>query len=554
MNLRRHEPARQVLAALVLLFHCAAGAQGGQAGLADRIRALATEPAATLRSELYDDRDPVGRFYASRDYAPAWEPEQARQALELLRAAPADGLAPEDYGTDALLRQAQGPQDRARFDVDLTRSMLRYLNELHVGRVRSEFHPRLPDPRLQQFDPVERLQAALDQGQLGQLVTAAAPRFPIYAPVKRRLAHYRELAQQPQRRLAALPGRMLAPGSPYAGAAALRARLVLLGDLAADAAPPQRVYSDQLAEGVRRFQARHGLQEDGVLGRATIAALQVPLARRVRQLELTLERLRWLPDLPPGRVIAVNLPAYRLWAFDTAAAEPGAVLEMRVIVGEAIKTPTPLFIGQMRYLEFHPYWNVPRSITLKEIIPKLERSPAWLVQNDMELVPVGSGQITQAVTSSTLAALRDGKYRVRQRPGPDNALGAVKFILPNSMAIYLHATPEHALFARPRRDLSHGCIRVEQPVELAQFVLGDQPQWSLADIGAAMAPGSTLRVDLPAEVPVVLFYATAITGRDGTTLFAPDVYGRDALLEQALAARAAKPKSEIVPASSAPKE
>jgi murein L,D-transpeptidase YcbB/YkuD len=280
-----------------------------------------------------------------------------------------------------------------------------------------------------------------------------------------------------------------------------------------------------MEEAIQHFQARHGLSDDGVLGRGTIDALNVPPAQRVRQLELTLERLRWLPDLGKGPMIVVNLPAYRLWALNDASTE--APLEMRVVVGSAIKTETPLFVGQMRYLEFNPYWNVPRSILAKEILPKLERNPAYLAQNDMETVPA----------NASAADLRAGRARVRQRPGPKNALGAIKFALPNPMDIYLHSTPAQELFGRSRRDLSHGCIRVEHPAALAQYVLGGQRRWDADTIQTALQPGPMRHVDLTRAIPVVIFYATATVDREGSARFATDIYGRDAKLEQDLAAR-----------------
>jgi murein L,D-transpeptidase YcbB/YkuD len=194
----------------------------------------------------------------------------------------------------------------------------------------------------------------------------------------------------------------------------------------------------------------------------------------------------------------------------------------------------------MRYLEFNPYWNVPRSIARKEIIPRLSSNPDYLAEHGMELVPA----------HSTLSELSTGKARVRQRPGPRNALGAVKFGMPNPMDIYLHATPSHELFKRTRRDLSHGCIRVEQPVALVQFVLAGHPEWDTEQIEAAMAPGRSRRVELDAPIPVVILYATAMEGGDGKVRFVPDVYKLDPPLEQALAAHT----GQIVTAPPAPTE
>lgn len=494
------------------------------------VQAAAAEPEV---ARAYDERDWLRRFYAPRGYAPAWTPAEARHALALLQDAGLHGLAPDEYHADALLSwlaSHDGAPDAA-FDTSLTRAMLHFLADLRVGRVRSEYHTALPDPRLHQFDPVEQLRHALDSGGLDAAVESAAPAFPFYARVKEALASYRELAAMPQPAVPA--ARKLTAGSRYQGAARLHERLLLLGDLPADAAPPGNIYTPELAEGVRHFQLRHGLQEDGVLGSATIAALNVPLERRVRQLELTLERLRWLPVTGSGPLIVVNLPAYRLWALRPGDRD-AAPLEMRVIVGAAVKTPTPLFVGQMRYLEFNPYWNVPRSIALGEIVPKLANNRAWLAQNDMELV--GAGKPTSAVDDAALAALRAGKLRIRQRPGPQNALGAVKFAMPNPMNIYLHSTPARELFDRNRRDLSHGCIRVENPAGLAHFVLADQPEWTLDKVEMALEPAPTRRVALSAPIPVVLLYATAMVDREGRVLFARDIYLRDPVLEAALQA------------------
>lgn len=463
---------------------------------------------------------------------------QAREALRLLGAAEAHGLDPAHYDADALARRLpalRGAADAAAFERDLSAAMLRYLNDLRLGRTASVY--RAPADTAARFDAAAYLAGALRERRLAQAVEEAAPRIPLYRRVQASLAQYRELARrQPQwPPLPPLAGAALRPGSPYAGAALLGDRLRLLGDLdAADApAADDGRYTPQLAAALKRFQARHGLADDGVLGPQTLAALSVPLPQRAAQLALTLERLRWLPPLQPGPTVAVNLPAYRLWAFDSRDQDAEPALEMRIIVGTAARTPTPLFIGQMRYLELNPYWNVPRSIVLEEIIPKLARDPSYLRQNAMELVSAG-GRVLPP--DGALAALRAGSARLRQRPGPGNVLGALKFAMPNPMNIYLHSTSAKELFNRSRRDLSHGCIRVERPLELAQFVLADQDKWNMAALEAAIGTGATRTLTLPAPVPVLLFYATAVTGRDGRALFAQDIYGQDARLIRALQA------------------
>ena len=534
----------QKLKPLVLAFALLLASAHGSAAVTDDIRALAAtakQPQQRYKRP-YDEQDWLERFYAARAYAPAWlgpNAGRAAAAVALLEDAATQGLPPADYQAEALDKQlrAATPADAA-FDVALTRAMLHYLADLRVGRVRSEYHSAGPDPRLKSFDPVEQLRLAVDENRLAAAVTRAQPRIPFYKRIKSTLAQYRELAKAEAPTLPPMAkGAKVQTGAPYPAAGALRTLLVRVGDLPVDpAGASDDVYSSELADGVKRFQARHGLLDDGILGRDTVAALNTPLSERVRQLELTLERLRWLPDFSDGPVIAVNLPGFRLWAFDNAATEGAPPLEMRVIVGTAVKTQTPLFIGNMRYLEFNPYWNVPRSIERGEIIPKMEKNAQYLVQNNMELVPrAGGGAGVQGGDAATIAKLRSGLYRARQKPGPGNALGAVKFAMPNPDDIYLHSTSARELFKRTRRDLSHGCIRVEKPQELAQFVLAAKPEWTSERIAQAMEPESASRtVTLKAPIPVVLFYTTAIADREGHAIFSPDVYKRDPMLEQAL--------------------
>lgn len=524
MKLSQKVGVALALCAAAALVPCSALAQSTPVS----IQALAVQASQsrTMPSGPYDERGWLVRFYAPRKYAPAWNPSTAAAALWVLRNAALQGLNPGDYGAGALQRQLDaGAAAGDGFDVALTSAMLHYLADLRVGRVRSEYHTQLPDARLKQYDPVERLRAGLAGGKLQAAVQAAEPQLQQYAQVKAALAHYRELSKQPYPALPK-PRAKVAAGGTYSDAKALFQRLVLLGDLPSDTpAPTTARYNERLATGVRHFQARHGLDEDGVLGRGTIDALNVPPAQRVRQLELTLERLRWLPDFGPGPLILVDLPAYRLWALHNGSSD--APLEMRVVIGAALKTETPLFVGHMRYLEFNPYWNVPRSILENDILPKLAHNHGYLAQNEMETVPPGA----------SVADLAAGRARVRQRPGPKNALGAIKFAMPNPMDIYLHSTPARELFKRSRRDLSHGCIRVEHPDALAEYVLGRQGQWNAAAVRDALKPGPTRHVALNHAIPVVIFYATAIVDSKGSPRFAADIYGRDAKLEQELAAR-----------------
>ena len=290
-----------------------------------------------------------------------------------------------------------------------------------------------------------------------------------------------------------------------------------------------------MLEGVKRFQDRHGLEPDGVIGKGTVATLNVPFTRRVRQIELGLERLRWMPDLHNSRFIVVNIPTFQLWAWDSLTADGAPTLSMNVVVGASLKTMTPVMQEELAYLVFRPYWNVPRSITVGEVLPKLRRDPGYLTLNNMELVAGGGDDASPlTATPANLERLTKGQLRVRQRPGPKNSLGLVKFIFPNDQAIYLHDTPATELFSRARRDFSHGCVRVERPVDLAAWVLRERPEWTRDRIVEAMQKGKSQTVTLPHHIPVFLFYTTAISSPDGTVRFAEDIYGRDARLFKAL--------------------
>jgi murein L,D-transpeptidase YcbB/YkuD len=470
--------------------------------------------------------------------------DNAREALRMLAAAPADGLSADDYQAGLLARRAAlldgpaGPSSEAAgaaFEAAMGNAVQRYLRDLHHGRVDPRtvgFRVRFPRPGA--TDLAARLRSALARQRLPELAAELRPRFAQYGKLREALARYRALdaTHRFARLTATVP---VKPGNAFADATALHALLVALGDLPAGSDPPAGRYDDALAQGVARFQARHGLAADGVLGRATLAALNVPLARRIEQLELALERLRWVPDVGDGRAIGINIPLFRLWAWDSARpADPPTT--MGVVVGKALDTRTPVLFDEMRQVTFRPYWNVPRSILRAELLPHIARDPGYLQRNDLEIVR-GGGDDAHPVDASdaNIALLRQGALRVRQRPGPKNSMGLVKFLLANDDNVYLHGTPATKLFSQPRRDFSHGCVRLEDPVGLARWVLSDQPRWTRERIEEAMAGSRPLRVDLSRPIPVILFYMTAmVMPADDSLHFASDIYGHDAALARAL--------------------
>jgi len=525
----------------------------------------AAEVASAIQAHLVNGRDPVFgaltraeraeliALYQTGAGSPLWTDatgrpsRQARESLELFNDARADGLDPADYPHDKLdtlaatLESASPPlpRDLARFDVALSREMLRYLRHVHLGRI---------DPRTIGFkltvpakghDFATLLRSARADSRIAETVAELRPPLGQYDALRTMLARYRSLAADANLESPPPAAAAMRPGESYDGLGVLYRRLVAFGDLPvgtpAPAAP--ETYEDPVVEGVKRFQIRHGLEPDGILGKGTQAALRVPLAWRVRQIELALERLRWLPDLGDQRLLALNIPMFRLWAWDSIPPHDPPSLAMDVIVGRALSTQTPVFDHEMREVIFRPYWNVPRSILRNEILPALERDPGYLHRQNMEIVR-GDGDDARPVeaTAENLVLLRQGALRVRQRPGPHNSLGLVKFVFPNEENVYMHGTPAQSLFSRSRRDFSHGCVRVEDPVALAEWVLKDRPEWTRDRILSAMAGTPlSLHVSLPRPIHVILFYTTAVVmPEDGTIHFADDIYRHDARLDRAL--------------------
>ena len=487
---------------------------------------------------------------------------QAREAVKLLEAAPSHGLLPQDYGA-APLREALTALQHARaadeataqgFEQAMDAALQRYLHELHAGRVDpAALHPHWKAHQAPaDFDAATVLGDALARGQVASAVDAAVPPLPQYQRLREALARYRTLESdpawaQPLPPLPAPGGRgsaRLERGRDWRGLLLLAQRLQALGDLPPGAVLPPR-YEGALVEAVQRLQRRHGLKDDGVLERATLAALQVPPARRVRQIELALERLRWTPLLQAPRMVVVNIPEFVLRAYEVREGRVALRREMKVIVGKALDTRTPLLDEVMRAIEFSPYWNVPPSIARGELVPRLRRDPGHWTREGFEFV-APDGSVQTGLTPARLDAVLAGSLRIRQRPGPRNALGDIKFVFPNSENIYLHHTPAVGLFARQRRDFSHGCIRVEEPVALASFVLEGQPGWDEPRIRAAMERGesSTLRLQRP--LPVLIAYGTALV-KDGQVHFFDDLYGHDRVLDAALLMRAVPPLPSPMP-------
>jgi L,D-transpeptidase YcbB len=475
-----------------------------------------------------------------------------RQCVGILEAAPSQGLHADDYQADEWrvvltsleTKQALTSTEAAPIAAALTDTFGRYLHDLHFGRVDpKQLHQNFDTPRTDHFDAIEALQTAVQAGHLDRAVQQAVPQVPLYEGLRLALTRYHAMDNSPwDHPLPALPGgpgarAKLTPGQAYGGLAELQRRLQILGDMPAQApaVTTDGKYGGSWVEAVKSFQERHGLENDGVIGAGTWAALQVPPRDRVHQIVLTLERLRWTPLLAGSRVIAINLPEFVLRGYEVKNGQIEVKTEMKVIVGQALDKKTPVFDEDMRSVEFSPYWNIPSSIARSETLPHLRRDPGYLARENMEFV-AADGSVHRDVSAANLAAVQAGQMRIRQRPGAHNALGDIKFVFPNRDNIYLHHTPATQLFSRDRRDFSHGCIRVEKPVALAEFVLQDMPEWTEERIREAMNKGTPTVVKLAQPLPVLIAYGTALVQKNRVFFF-PDLYGHDRTLEAALKSR-----------------
>jgi len=479
---------------------------------------------------------------------------QAIALLAQLASAADHGLDPSDYQADNLaasverLRHAQiaSQSELEPLDAALTGAALSYAHDLHFGRIDARTAGFAIGPPRPPLDSAATLSRLAGSGDAAADFAALEPPFVHYRLLESALHRYHELALQPGlTQLPQLPHRTLQLGERYQGAPALRRLLAAVGDLAAADAlvPPgeDEIMDTALMQGIVRFQGRHGLAMDGLLSRKTFQALTVPLAARAHSIELTLERWRWLPPFTAPPII-VNIPQFQLFAFRSTTDRAADIVQMPVIVGQSFRDKrTPVFVSDLRYVVFRPYWDVPASIVRREMLAPMRADPGFLERNKLEIVRGGGDDATPVTAdAASIDALAAGQLRLRQRPGPDNALGLVKFVMPNDYGVYLHSTPARLLFGKARRDFSHGCIRVSDPLSLAVHVLrSNSGAWSADAVNAAMQGADAQRIKLDAPVPVMVLYATALATEAGPVLFFDDIYGYDRRLDAMLHRRRA---------------
>jgi L,D-transpeptidase YcbB len=489
----------------------------------------------------------VATFYDDRNYEVAWTRDGAPTAsatafIQQFQDAAAKGLIPEDYDAPRWADRVQALKSKSAdaislFDVAMTVNVMRYISDLRIGRVNpSHFNFEVP-VQDKKYDLAEFVSDnavdANDADAVPKLIATVEPNSDEYRQTEAALAHYLDLAkQQTQANAEPLPTvvKPVSIGGDYPNLIDLESRLQLEGDLAPSAgdppAPPLRVFNATLSAAVKSYQHRHGIAEDGKLTPQTIKSLNVPMNLRVAQLQDSLERWRWLPEPYLHARLMVNLPEFVLRGYD-----PDHKLDftMRVVVGKVVgEHRTPVFTHMMKYLVFRPYWSVPVDIAKKELVPHIAANRGYLASKNFE-VTNNKGVVQTDYTAKQVA---QGMVMVREKPGPKNSLGLVKFIFPNQYDIYLHSTPAVELFERSRRDFSHGCIRVQKPADLAAWVLEGQGDWDLDKVQDAMNTGpDNHTVSLKTPLPIVIFYLTAIVDEDGQAHFFDDIYGYDAEMQ-----------------------
>jgi murein L,D-transpeptidase YcbB/YkuD len=412
---------------------------------------------------------------------------------------------------------------------------MRYTSGLHIGKVNPKHFDFGLDVEAKKYDLPEFLKEHVVDGlDVAGVLAQVEPPYPGYRRTIQALHSYLELAKEYEGNPLPATQKTIAPGDSYSGVPQLIRLLRLTSDLPADAniLSDGTVYQDPLVDAVKNFQRRLGREPDGRITAQTLADLNVPLSSRVRQMQLTLERWRWLPLSYQKSPIIANIPEFHLRAYDENFK---IALQMNVVVGKAYGHDTPIFSDTMEYVVLRPYWSVPYSIARAEFLPRIARDPDYLAKKGFEVVDSRQEVVTSgAVTSEVLEQLRAGKLFIRQTPGPKNSLGLVKFIFPNNYNIYFHDTPEQVFFAKSRRDFSHGCIRLEKPADLAVWVLRNNPGWDMERVRAAMNGSTTQQVNLAHPIPVLIVYATVIVTEDGVVHFYDDIYGHDAALEKVL--------------------
>jgi murein L,D-transpeptidase YcbB/YkuD len=495
-----------------------------------------------------------------RKYEPAWTrdgyPLPVAEALaKAVKGADAEGLQPKNYHLERIesslgnirqdLARSERPDTGKILEMEflLSDAYLVYAAHLLNGRVNPEtLHSDEWTIYPSRFNLARHLSKALDGGDVEGSLKGLLPVQQGYGRLKTALIVYRGLAERGGWPVIPGDGR-LEKGMKNERVPALRNRLKVTGDMPASSDSASDLFDEAVEEAVKRFQLSHGLFDDGIVGTRTLRALNVPVEKRIRQIELNMERWRWLPQNMGNPYIMVNIAGYGLEVVENES----PVLTMKIIVGTAYQK-TPVFSGKMTYIEMNPYWNVPHSIATEETLKKIRQNPEFFAKENMRVFTAGQNgeEVSPATIDWSQHSENNFPYRLRQEPGPRNPLGRIKFMFPNKHSVYLHDTSDPQLFRKERREFSHGCIRIEKPMEMAAFVMRGSKEWPIEKIKAVLKTKETTVANLPKPIPVHILYFTAWGNGDGATHFLEDIYRRDERLDRALQPKI-KPAKAVKP-------
>jgi L,D-transpeptidase YcbB len=492
----------------------------------------------------------LARFYMMRHFEPAWtvqgEPtSQAMMFVNALNMAEQDGLRPETYHLEAIqamleaLKEIEtissGPDIYLLADLDLllTDAFLTYGSHLLAGQVNPEtFDPEWIANR-RGADMAAFLQDSLNSENIYDSLRTLSPKHEGYIRLHETFNQYRLILENSVKWPLVAAGPKMQIGDRHARVEMLRARLAAEPSAQVGFLTGETDFFDKnLKMAVIDFQSRHGLDVDGVVGPATLAALNTSLEEKVKRIRLNLERWRWMPEDLGSRNVQVNIADFQLKAFEQG--QP--VLEMKIIAGRDYRQ-TPVFSDRISYMVLNPSWYVPQSIAVKDKLPLIKKNPVYLTQQKIRLYSSWKGdakEINPYHIDWSKVMSSNFYYRLRQSPGPNNALGRIKFMFPNRFNVYLHDTPSRELFNKTNRTFSSGCIRIQHPEELALYLLKDDPRWNQERLLKTLNTMKEQSIRLPAPVPVHLLYWTVFVDKDGVVQFRNDIYGRDAQLAKAL--------------------
>jgi murein L,D-transpeptidase YcbB/YkuD len=524
-----------LLAAAVLGLCATGGARATEAGnalLRARVAALAAGQRVEVAGEELVSRAAVPRVYAATGLRLLWQdPARLGALLAAIRGAAEDGLQPRDYHLRALTQLASASDRGADADLLATDAYVMLISDLYLGKVDPvaiEPNWNLAPRPLRERQALEFVIEAISSGEIAAGGARVRPQHWLYEYGRAALARYREIERAGG--WGELPnGPKLEPGASGARVPALRRRLATSGDyLGADSDSPR--YDDALVASVRVFQRRHLLTADGEVGAPTLHELNVPVAARIDQLRVNLERGRWvLNEIGDGDLLVVDIAGYGV----RYLRDRKVIWRARAIVGRTYRQ-TPMFRAEIENIVFNPTWTVPPGILAKDVFPGMQRGNDVLAHKHLRVFDRSGAPVEPSLVDWSDYDARRFPYVLRQDAGEDNALGRVKINFPNPYFVYLHDTPTRSLFDRSQRTFSSGCIRIERPLELVELLLADPARWDAAAIRAAVDAGTTRTVLLPRTVPVLLIYWTADADPDGHVVFKRDVYGRDARLLRAL--------------------